>query len=97
MKTKNEMALAAITAKYISASNCRGSRIKVTSQRGSKTYPYPHELSGSAVFAYAAGLYLEAIKAEDVKEYGDLAEGWGKLSDFSQGVLPSGDHVFVRG
>lgn len=97
MKTKNEMALAAITAKYIGASNCRGSRVKVTSQRGSKTYPYPHELSGSAVFAYAAGLYLEAIKAEDVKEYGDKAEGWGGLSDFSHGVLPSGEHVFVRG
>lgn len=97
MKTKNEMALAAVAAKYIGASNCRGSRIKVTSQRGSKTYPYPHELSGSAVFAHAAELYLEAIKAEDVKEYGDKAEGWGGLSDFSHGVLPSGEHVFVRG
>lgn len=91
------MALAAVTAKYIGASNRKGSRIKVTSQRGSKTYPYPNEFSGSAVFAYAAGLYLEAIKAEDVKEYGDKAEGWGELSDFSHGVLPSGEHVFVRG
>lgn len=97
MKTKNEMVLSAITAKYISATNHKGCRIKVTSQRGSKTYPYPHELWGSAVFAYAAGLYLESIKAEDVKEYGDLAEGWGELSDFSHGVLTNGDHVFVRG
>lgn len=97
MKTKNGFAFDAITAKYIGATNCRGSRIKVISQRGSKTYPYPHELSGSAVFAYAANLYLESIKAEDAKKYGDNAEGWGKLSDFSHGVLPSGEHVFVRG
>ena len=97
MKTKNEMALAAITAKYLGATNHKGSRIKVTSQRGSKIYPYPQDLSGSACFAYAAGLYLEAIKAEDVKKYGDKAEGWGGLSDFSHGVLPSDEHVFVRG
>lgn len=97
MKTKNETAFAAITAKYIGASNCRGSRIKVTTQRGSKTYPYPHEFSGDAVFAYAANLYLEAIKNEDIKKYGENAEGWGSLSDFSHGVLPSGEHVFVRG
>lgn len=97
MKTKNEIAFAAITAKYIGASNCRGSRIKVTSQRGSKTYPYPHELSGSAVFAYAASLYLDSIKQEDSKQHGENAEGWGELSDFSHGVLPSGEHVFVRG
>jgi hypothetical protein len=97
MKTKNEITLAAITAKYIGASNCRGSRIKVTSQRGSKIYPYPHELSGSAVFAYAAGLYLDSIKQDDFKQYGENAEGWGELSDFSHGVLPSGEHVFVRG
>lgn len=97
MKTKNGFAFAAITAKYIGATNHKGSRIKVTSQRGSKTYPYPQDLSGSACFAYAADLYLKDIKAEDAKEYGDNAEGWGDLYDFSHGVLPSGDHVFVRG
>lgn len=95
--TKNDIALAAITAKYIGATNNRGSRIKVTSQRGSKTYPYPYDLSGSACFAYAANLYLDAIKSEDVEKYGPDAEGWGELSDFSHGVLPSGEHVFVRG
>ena len=97
MKTKNGFALDAITAKYIGATNYKGSRIKVTSPRKSQTYPYPQDLSGSACFAYAASLYLESIKAEDSKKYGENAEGWGELSDFSHGVLPNGDHVFVRG
>jgi len=96
MKTKNEFPLAAITAKYIGASNNLGSRIKVKSQRGGKTYSYPYDKSGSECFAYAAGLYLESIKDEDRKEYGPDADGWGDLSDFMHGVLPSGEHVFVR-
>jgi hypothetical protein len=54
-------------------------------------------LSGSAVFAYAAGLCLDSIKQDDFNQYGENAEGWGELSDFSHGVLPSGEHVFVRG
>jgi hypothetical protein len=96
MKTKNEFALAAITAKYVGATERKGSRIKVTSRRGSKIYAYPNDLSGNAAFAYAAGLYLESIKAEDRKEYGDRAEGWGDISDFAHGILPTQDHVFVR-
>ena len=91
------MALSAITAKYLSATNCKGSRIKVASHLGSKTYPYPHELSGSEVYASCVSLYLDHLVNQDRKFFGDKAEGWGKLSDFSQGVLPNGDHVFVRG
>ena len=96
MKTKNAMPLASITAKYIGATERRGSVIQVKSQRGRKSYPYPHELSGGEVYASCVSLYLENLVEQDRKFYGDKAEGWGELSDFSHGVLPSGEHVFVR-
>ena len=92
--TQNENARAAIVAKYQGATNCRGSRIIVKTQRGRKSFPYPHELSGAACYTWAADQYLKAIAEEDRKEYGSPL-GWGEISDFSAGVLPSGEYVFV--
>ena len=95
-QTMNQQAFAAITAKYIGATETRGSRIKVTSQRGAKTYPYPHEYSRDEVFSHCVAKYLESVRDEDRKTFGQAShDGWGSLSDYSMGVLPSGEHVFV--
>jgi hypothetical protein len=95
-KTMNPHAFAAITAKYIGETETRGSRIKVTSQRGSKTYPYPHEFSRDEVFSHCVAKYLESVRDEDRKIFGQAShDGWGNLSDYAMGVLPSGEHVFV--
>jgi hypothetical protein len=51
-------------------------------------------LSGADCYIWAVDQYLKAIAAEDRKEYGALI-GWGEISDFSVGVLPSGEYVFV--
>jgi len=53
-------------------------------------------LSGEAVHIWAVEQYLSSIIAEDRKEYGSEATGWGTIADFSVGVLPIGEHVFVR-
>ena len=50
----------AIHTKYIPASNVKGSRIKATCDAGSIYIPYPHELSGQAVYRAAA----EALTAK---------------------------------
>ena len=95
MNTHNKNARAAIIAKYLSPTNSRGARVKITTQRGSKTFSYPFELSGAACFAHCAEIYLAAIEAEDVKKYGSSCGGWGKIADYTVGVLPTGEHVFV--
>ena len=95
-QTMNQHAFAAITAKYISATETRGSRIKVTSQRGSRVFPYPHEYSRDEVFSHCVAMYLEFVRYEDRKTFGQAAhDGWGKISDYAMGVLPTGEHVFV--
>jgi predicted Zn-dependent protease len=95
-QTINPQAFAAITAKYIGATEMRGSRIKVTSQRGSKTYPYPYEYSRDEVFSHCVAKYLESVRDDDRKTFGQAShDGWGNLSDYAMGVLPSGEHVFV--
>jgi len=96
MKTHNTTALAAIVSKYIAPTNSRGARIVVKSQRSRRSYLYPYELSGEAVHVWAVEQYLSSIIAEDRKEYGSEATGWGTIADFSVGVLPTGEHVFVR-
>jgi len=95
MKTHNENSRAAILSKYAGPTNSTGSRIIVSSQRCRKSFAYPYELSGSNCHAWAVDKYLKAILAEDQKEYGEKAAGWGKLSDFSIGQLKSGEYVFV--
>jgi hypothetical protein len=96
MKTHNENTSSAIVAKYLPASNTRGSRIQVKSNRSRRYYSYPHEKSGDEVYKFAVAEYLGEILREDVKEYGEHATGWGKLSDYSVGCIPSGEYVFVN-
>jgi hypothetical protein len=95
MKTYNENSRAAILAKYAGPTNSTGSRIIVSSQRSRKSFAYPYELSGSDCHSWAVERYLEAIKNEDQKSYGEKATGWGDLSDYSIGQLKSGEYVFV--
>jgi hypothetical protein len=96
MKTHNENTRAAIVAKYIPASNTRGSRIQVKSQRSRRSYSYPHEKSGDEVFKHAVAEYLGEILREDTRKYGEHATGWGTLADYSVGQIPSGEYVFVN-
>jgi len=96
MKPHNTTALASIVSKYIAPTNSRGARIVVKSQRSRRSYPYPYELSGQTVHIWAVEQYLSSIIAEDRKEYGCETTGWGTIADYSVGVLPTGDHVFVR-
>lgn len=95
MKTQNENSRAAILSKYVGPTNSRGSRIIVSSQRGRKSFPYPYEKSGADCHSWAVERYLEAIKNEDQKSYGEKATGWGELSGYSIGQLKSGEYVFV--
>lgn len=44
----------AIETKYLPATNSRGSRIVATANGNRVSIPYPHELSGAAVYAEAA-------------------------------------------
>jgi hypothetical protein len=74
----------AILCRYFGPSNVRGSRIKATCEAGSVTIPYPHELSGQAVYRAAA----EAL----VTRLGWDKDGSGALLG---GCLPGGDYAFV--
>lgn len=95
MKTHNSNAACAIVARYHGPTNSRGARIIVTSKRGRKTYPYPYHLSESEVYVDAVDQYLRNILDNDRAEYGEKSRGWGVISEYSVGVLPTGEHVFV--
>jgi hypothetical protein len=96
LKTHNDFSRAAIVAKYKGPTDSHGSRILVNSNRGRKSYPYPHELSNCERFVWAVDQYLQDIAAKDRKEYGQDAIGWGEISSFSVGQLSSGEYVFVN-
>ena len=87
--------MASITAVYYGATNHLGSRIKVTSQRGSKMYPFDYGLSGHEVFHKAVEQYLDWIKSDDQEKYGS-DEGWGEIDDFVAGVDHRGEYVYTR-
>ena len=59
----------AITTKFISPTNKRGSRIKATCERGSITVSYPHELSGDDVHIYAKNELVKRFVAQDFNTY----------------------------
>ncbi len=94
-KTHNENPRAAILSKFSGPTNTRGARIIVKSQRSRRSYSYPYELSGADCHIWAVSQYLADILKEDRKSYGEHATGWGTLSDYSVGQLPSGEYVFV--
>ena len=60
----------AIATKYIPPTNCRGSRIKASCDRGSISIPYPHELSGDEVHREAVRQLVAKFVSEDAKTYG---------------------------
>jgi len=70
----------AIRTKYIPATESKGSRIKASAYAGSLYIPYPHELSGQAVYRAAA----EALAAK---------MGWS--GELLGGALDTGETVFV--
>lgn len=74
----------AIICKYIGPTNTRGSRIRAKCNAGSLSIPYPHELSGQAVYRAAA----ESLASK----LGWIGDKYGHLVG---GGLPSGGYVFV--
>lgn len=71
----------AIQTRYLPCTNTKGSRIKAFAEQGvSVTIPYPHELSGAAVYAKAAATLCAKM-------------GWNSQYLVSGG-LPNGDWVF---
>ena len=95
----------AIITKFISATNCRGSRIKASCERGSIIISYPDELSGDAVHIAAADALVSKFVKEDADRYGTVKDdaaryGTNKnpwLTPRVCGGLPDGSvaHVFV--
>ncbi len=59
----------AITAKYLAPTNTRGSRIKVSSWKGSTTHSWDHAMNASENFQRAMDEHIKAkctIPAEDI-------------------------------
>ena len=85
----------AIHTKYLPATNCKGSRIKATCDRGSITVPYPHELSGDACHRYAVDALITRFIEEDNAKYGTNKNPWS--DPYVTGGLPGGTcaHVFI--
>jgi hypothetical protein len=88
----------AITTKYLSATNTRGSRIKATCDRGTITIPYPHDLSGDDVHTAAVRALVDRFAVEDLANYGTPKDGNPWLRPFASGGLPNKAgmvHVFI--
>ena len=64
----------AITTKYVSATNTRGSRIKASCQAGSISIPYPSELTGQACHRAAAEVLAQKMGWTG-PDYGPLLGG----------------------
>ena len=86
----------AIITKYLSATDCRGSRIKAKCERGSITIPYPHEKrEGEDTHRAAMQALINKFLDEDEKQYGTppLANPWSRR--MVTGQIPSGEYVHV--
>jgi hypothetical protein len=87
----------AIHTRYLPATNTRGSRIKATCERASKTFVYPCELSDGDQHSWAAQQLIAGFLAEDKKKYGSepSKNPWGR--PMATGGLPDGSyaHVFI--
>lgn len=70
----------AIQTRYLRPTDTKGARIKAWAEAGSVTIPYPHELSGQAVYRKAAQL---------------LADRFGWNYKYLGAQLPTGDYAFV--
>lgn len=78
-----------IITKYLAPTNTRGSRIKVTSCHGSKTYSYDYAAACAHTSAFEQ--YLGMINAEMAEKYGNECPpdgNWFKL--VANASLPDG-------
>ena len=87
----------AIQTKYLPPTDTKGARIKATCERGSRTIPYPYELSGDSVHREAALQLIEQFVAEDWKERATPPSQNPWKRAFITGGLPDGSmvHVFL--
>ena len=86
-----------IQTKYLPPTDTKGARIKATCERGTRTIPYPYELSDDSVHREAALQLVEMFVAEDWKERATppSQNPWKRV--FVTGSLPDGTmaHVFL--
>lgn len=81
-----------IETKYLSATNTRGSRIKVYSEWGSKTYPYDHSAESAHDVAFEQFLAEQnAIMADKYPEH----EGPWWVLVASAGSLNQRGNVYI--
>lgn len=76
----------AILAKYHGPTNTKGSRISAKCDAGSVSIPYPHELSGDAVYRAAANALIAKLGWTTDDGYPEMACG---------GLPNNGGYVFV--
>ncbi len=76
----------AIVVKYLSPTNTRGSRLKVSAAAGSVTISYPYGVNQSDTARVAAEALCEKL--------GGPRAGWDS-SRLIEGTLPNGDAVLV--
>jgi hypothetical protein len=86
-----------IQTKYLPPTDTKGARIKATCERGTRTIPYPYELSGDSVHREAALQLIERFVAEDWKERATPPSQNPWKRAFVTGSLPDGTmaHVFL--
>lgn len=79
----------AILTQYLPATNMRGSRIKATCSRGSKTIPYDHALESEENHIAAA----QALCDKFIRQDGTRYTLWGERR--IAGQLANGNYVHV--
>lgn len=87
----------AIQTKYLPPTDTKGARIKATCERGTRTIPYPYELSGDSVHREAALQLIERFVSQDWKERATPPSQNPWKRAFITGGLPDGTmaHVFL--
>ena len=90
-------AMQAIQTKYLPPTDTKGARIKATCERGTRTIPYPYELSGDSVHREAALQLIERFVSQDWKERATPPSQNPWKRAFVTGGLPDGSmaHVFL--
>lgn len=83
-----------IETKYLPATNTRGSRIKVTSEWGSKTYSYDYAANEPHVAAF--NLYLAELNKLLAEEYPDHQGDWWQLVGFAGSLNKRGFTFLIK-
>lgn len=87
----------AIETKYHGPTNSRGSSISARCERGKITIPYPHELSGDAIYRAAVDALIDKFTKEDAGKYGTPVDQNPWKREYVTGQLagPNGSYVHV--